>query len=675
LKIALCYVLLKQLYKVWQLKVSSKLYSTFVILLFIILILGYAGFLVQRTLNSNFQKYAGKILPNAIEAIKMRAEMERVSEYSRLYEITGNGENRWKAWNAINGLQRDISTYTLSSKGHIADSTLKNINNNIALFIQYSSNFLKTEKNQSPGKHEELKNLMNIQQLRISYTLNVLIDKDVLSTKQTETILGEKTRTSLLLIICAIAIALLVFIIAIISTYLSILKPIKSLTDTAKIIGEGNVEGTIEDYILIKEDEIGILARSFRKMVSHLVEVFESRNELNTEVNEEIEKKSQIIEYNDKLLKMKSKGEVGNSDQLTLFTTYSDNLIQPINGILGFIELLNQTNLSPEKKDYFISQIRNNAVSLSQLIEDLSDLAKIESGKLKINKSIFPAIDFLTEIIKIAEIEKLKVHKKEVKIITKPDTSITEFYTDKYRIKQIFKKLIDNAIQHTTKGQIEIGFELIQKEKKILFHVKDTGMGVPSHIRQSIFNRQKGQPNNLDNKQVGFSLAVCKGILQEMNGDIWMESTEGEGTTVYFSIKQEAKQLTNEPITSSNLDWRDKTILVADDEEINKILISECLEQTNVKLLFARNGKEAVYLFSTTPKIDLILMDLKMPEMDGYKATEIIKIQNKNIPIIANTAYAMLYERDSCLEKGFDDYIAKPFSVSDLITIINKHLK
>jgi len=200
-------------------------------------------------------------------------------------------------------------------------------------------------------------------------------------------------------------------------------------------------------------------------------------------------------------------------------------------------------------------------------------------------------------------------------------------------------------------------------------------MGVPSHIRQSIFNRQKGQPNNLDNKQVGFSLAVCKGILQEMNGDIWMESTEGEGTTVYFSIKQEAKQLTNEPITSSNLDWRDKTILVADDEEINKILISECLEQTNVKLLFARNGKEAVYLFSTTPKIDLILMDLKMPEMDGYKATEIIKIQNKNIPIIANTAYAMLYERDSCLEKGFDDYIAKPFSVSDLITIINKHLK
>jgi signal transduction histidine kinase/CheY-like chemotaxis protein len=659
--------------KVGQLKVSSKLYSTFIILLFIILILGYAGFLVQRTLNTNFQKYAGKILPNAIEAIKMRAEMERVAEYSKLYEITGNGENRWKAWNAINGLQRDISSYTLSSKGHINDSTLKSINANVSLFIQYSSSFLKTDKSQNPDSYEELKNLMNIQQLRISYTLKVLIDKDVLSTKETERILGEKTKTSLLLIICAIGLALIVFILAVLGTYLSILKPIKSLTETAKIIGDGNVEGTIEDSILLKDDEIGILARSFRKMVNHLVEVFESRNELNTEVNEEIEKKSQMIEYNDKLLKLKA--EPSHLEQFGLLTTYSDNLIQPINGILGFVELLNQTSLSPEKKEFFISQIRNNAMSLSQLIEDMSDLAKIEMGKFKIGKSSFPAIELISEMIKLAEIEKLKVHKNEIKITSKLDSSINELYTDKYRIKQIFKKLIDNAIQHTTKGQIEIGYKQLQKEKKILFHIKDTGHGVPSHIRHTIFNKQKSQPNNLDNNQIGFSLAVCKVILQEMDGEIWMESTEGEGTTVFFTIKLETKHVSDEPLTSSNIDWNDKTILVVDDEEINKVLINECLENTKAKLLFAKNGKEAVYLFSTTPKIDLILMDLKMPEMDGYKATEIIKIQNKDIPIIANTAYAMLYERDSCLEHGFDDYIAKPFSVSDLITVINKHLK
>ena len=231
------------------------------------------------------------------------------------------------------------------------------------------------------------------------------------------------------------------------------------------------------------------------------------------------------------------------------------------------------------------------------------------------------------------------------------------------------------ALSITSFNDIFLVLNSGNKDKTVVFYVKDTGQGVPAYIRQTIFNKQKSQLNTIENKHIGFSLAVCKSIVQELGGDIWMESTEGNGTSVFFSIKVETKEIINEPITSSNLDWSKYTILVADDEEINKILIQECLEKTNVNLIFARNGKEAVYLFSTTPAIDLILMDIKMPEMDGYKATEIIKIQKKAIPIIANTAYAMLYERDSCINKGFDDYIAKPFSVSDLLTVINKHLK
>jgi len=657
------------------LKVSSKLYSTFVILFFIILILGYAGFLVQRTLNSNFQKYAGKILPNAIEAIKMRGEMDHVTEYARLYELTENGENRWKAWNAINGLQRSLTVYTASGTGHINDSTLRNIKSNVNLYIQYAGALLKTDKKLNPDSHEQLKNDMNIQQLRISYSLTKLIDQDVQNTKETESILGEKTKVSLIIIILAISLALLVFVWAVISTYLSILKPIKSLTKTAEIIGDGNVEGTIEDSILIKEDEIGILARSFRKMVNHLVEVFESRNDLNTEVNEEIEKKSQLIEYSDQLLRQKNKSKSSNNEQSILLASYSDSLSQPINGILGFIELLKQSSISVEKKDYFIQQIKDNAISLSQLIEDLSDIAKIETGNFKITKTTFSTIELLTEVVRLAETEKKKFHKNEIRIITQQNPSITDIYSDKYRIKQIYKKLIDNAIEHTEKGQIEIGIDSIKNEKRIQFSIKDTGNGIPSHIRHTIFNKQKNKTNNFDNKTIGFSLAVCKSIVQELEGDIWIESTEGEGTTVFFSIKKDSNEKIDEPITSSSVDWKNKVILIVDDEEINKILISESLANTKAQLLFAKNGKEAVYVFTQTPKIDLILMDLKMPEMDGYKATEIIKTQNPNIPIIANTAYAMLYERESCFEKGFDDYIAKPFSVSDLVSIINKHIK
>jgi CheY-like chemotaxis protein len=362
-------------------------------------------------------------------------------------------------------------------------------------------------------------------------------------------------------------------------------------------------------------------------------------------------------------------------DQPSLIALYTDNLTQPINGILGFVELLNQSTISPEKKDYFLSQIKNNAVSLSQLIEDLSDLAKIETGTFKLSKKSFSLIDLFTEMVRLAEYEKNRLFKTTLQLVTKPDIEIKNIISDKYRLKQIFKKLIDNAIQYTDKGQIEIGYEALTKEKKIQFYVKDSGHGIPSHIRHTIFNKHKSRSFNFDNKQIGLSLAICKSILEEMGGEIWMESTEGEGTSVYFTISIENKVQDYEPITSSNVNWKDKVFLVVDDEEINKVLITECLEKTQATLLYAKNGKEAVYMFSTTPKLDIILMDIKMPEMDGYKATEIIKIQNKDIPIIANTAYAMIYERENCLQNGFDDYIAKPFSVSDLITVINKHLK
>ena len=191
--------------------------------------------MVQKTLNTNFQKYAGKILPNAIEAIKMRGEMERVSEYAKLFELTGNGENRWNSWNSINGLKRSLSIYIESSKGHINDSTLKSINTNVLLFIDYAESFLKTDKNKNPEAFEQAKNLMNVQLLKLSYTLKFLIDKDVENTKRTEAILGEKTRQSLVLIICVIILAITIFIFAVVITYISILKPIKSLTDTAQI--------------------------------------------------------------------------------------------------------------------------------------------------------------------------------------------------------------------------------------------------------------------------------------------------------------------------------------------------------------------------------------------------------------------------------------------------------
>ncbi len=655
-------------------KVSNKLYSTFLVLLIIIFALGYAGIIVQQSLNTNFQKYAGKVLPSAIEAIKMKAEMEQVMEYSHLYEITSKGENRWKAWNEISNIKRSLIIYTTNSKGHVPDSVLKMIKANVTLFIEYASKYLQIDKTIDSGSTEQYKNLMKIQELKVTYTLKKLIDKDVANTKKTESILKDKTKLSFYLIIIALIVSIVIFLISILNTYFSILKPIKSLTTTSEIISKGNIETKINPTLLKKTDEIGSLARSFDTMVSYLTEMNESRNDLNIEVNEELEKNSKIIESNETLLKLKEKMEHAPLQQSTMLSTFSDDILAPINGILGYVELLNQYAISPEKRQLFTVNIKDNALVLLKFIEDLSNLAKIETGKFKILNTAFSLNDFLLQIITICESELDKAGKKHVQVVPDIDSSINIVFSDRYRLKQVFVKLIENAVKYTEYGSITIGYKFNENNGTILFYVKDTGIGIPENQSHHIFEKYK-YLTRTDKKNTGFGLAVCRGIIGELKGEIWMESIDGSGTTVFFNVKYLTPAIENQIKETTHYNWADKLFLVADDEEINKVLIKECLESTKVSILFADNGLDAVNIFKNNKNIDLILMDIKMPEMDGYEATKLIKNIDSRIPIIANTAYAMLYERDKCLEIGCDDYIAKPFNITDLLSVINRNLK
>jgi len=655
-------------------KISIKLNGVFVILLVIIFVLGVAGIMLQKTLNENFQKYAGRILPSAIEAVKLKSDMDQVLEYSRLYEMTGDAEHRWKAWSAIKSTERELTIYLLYSKGHVQRSKLRQIDNGTRHFIKYSEAFLEVQNSNDPAKHEQFKNLMQIQAMKVSYEIKHLIDQDVVQTKDAEVVLKQKTSWSKIFIYTVFGLSLVIFVLAVVDMNVRVIRPIKKLTNIARVISGGNIDERIPDEMMASGNEISQLASSFDKMVRYLVEVSHSRDDLNIQMNEKIETEEEIKEQTDKLLRLKENFEQLPAEQTLVFSSFADDFLIPVNAILGYAELLEQDMISPTKKDEFVGKIKEHSIQLSSLVQDLSTLAKLETDKLKIVKKQFPVRDLLEEVHKYAKRECNKKSKSiEIKVSTPANIDFDLLVTDRYRLKHVFYKLVDNAIIATQHGVISIGFVLNDAATSVRFFVSDTGCGIDAGEFPTIFEKYKHVPPSKRMRNVGLGLAICKGIMQKLGGEIWLESEVLRGTTAYVEVAIPPKYDVTDVMVNS-FDWRGKTFLIADDEEINKVLITELLVKTNACLIFAEDGQCAIDLFKKQ-KFDLVLMDIKMPEVDGYEATREIKLINPDVPVIANTAYALLHEREQCIEAGCDDYISKPFNISELLLTIHKNLK
>ena len=215
-----------------------------------------------------------------------------------------------------------------------------------------------------------------------------------------------------------------------------------------------------------------------------------------------------------------------------------------------------------------------------------------------------------------------------------------------------------------------------------MFFVKDTGPGIGKDMLKNIFTRFR-QIETLSNKKYtgsGLSLSIAKNIVEWLGGKIYCESVPGQGSTFYFILplnmtdKNSDKEIVKENINIKNFNWKNKVILVVEDEEVNFKFIEAVLDDTQVQLIHAYNGKQGVDLCKSINKIDLILMDIKMPDMDGFEACKAIKKMEKSIPVIAQTAYTLPESRKQCKDAGFDDYIAKPIDIEILLTILNKFL-
>lgn len=389
-----------------------------------------------------------------------------------------------------------------------------------------------------------------------------------------------------------------------------------------------------------------------------------------------------IQETQHKLTLAKEKAEESDKLKTAFLANMSHEIRTPMNAIIGFSDLMTDDNLSSSEKTEYTSHIKKAGESLMNLISDIIDIAKIEAGQLQINKSVCNLDELLNDIIGTYTEAKIKAGKRSLNIRLFKQSGINgiTIITDPFRLKQVLTNLIGNSMKFTERGFIEFGYSL-NDNQTIEFVVRDTGIGIPLNKQQDIFHRfsQVDSSNTRKYGGTGLGLTISKNIIEIMGGKIWLQSEPGIGSTFYFTLPYHPVN-TDEIIHTvldnnhENINWQGKTILVAEDVTSNFMFIEAALRRTKVRLIWAKDGRQAVTMALENSQVDLVLMDIQMPELNGYEATaEILKVRH-DLPIISQTAYALSGEKEKSLAAGCVDYISKPIKSELLISIIGKYL-
>ena len=349
-----------------------------------------------------------------------------------------------------------------------------------------------------------------------------------------------------------------------------------------------------------------------------------------------------------------------------------------MNAIIGFSDLLADEDLTAAEKENFISKIRLSGESLLNLINDIIDIAKIEAGQLsivelpcEIDQLLFNLEGTFSEI-------RLKTQKEglQLKLTIPPRPEPLIAVTDPMRLQQVMSNLLANALKFTDSGEVEFGYQ--EKENEIIFFVRDTGIGILENNQDMLFQRFSQVDGSSTRKYggTGLGLAISKNIVEMMGGRIWVESEYGKGSVFRFSIPLRSPDAVGEKLTikQESFNWKEKTILIAEDQEQNFILLAAILRFTRVSILHAVNGQEAIDLVKENPEIDMVLMDIQLPLKTGYEAIREIRMIRPELPIISLTAFALPNEREKSLAAGCVDYFSKPVSAEVLVNALRKFL-
>ncbi len=384
------------------------------------------------------------------------------------------------------------------------------------------------------------------------------------------------------------------------------------------------------------------------------------------------------------LIYAKEKAEESDRLKSAFLANMSHELRTPLNAIIGFSNIM----VDDARDEDLMSNSRiilNSGQHLLSLVEDIFDTAMIETGQIKINLEIVDIISVLNEVRDIIYGESLREKKNRIELILNLNTAADHKYilTDSRKIKQVLINLLRNALKFTDEGYIEFGFYGINDAGKnyLKFYVKDTGIGIDRKHHDIIFNkfRQIDDTHTRKFGGMGIGLSIAKKIVELLGGEIWVESEPGKGSVFFFTVPFSNEDIQNENKTSTagrlkENDYSGKTILIAEDEPTSYELFRLIFTKLNIKVIWAKNGIEVVNLCENNPSISLVLMDIKMPSLNGYEATKRIKNKRPDLPVIAQTAYATLDDKEEALNSGCDAYLSKPIQIKQLMEIIKKYL-
>ncbi len=386
-----------------------------------------------------------------------------------------------------------------------------------------------------------------------------------------------------------------------------------------------------------------------------------------------------LRESNIQLKKAKEKAEESDKLKSEFLANMSHEVRTPMNGIVGFAEMLNEPELEAENREYYTKIIINSSNQLKRIIDDILEISILETKQVSVLPNEVNLNTLLLNVFSIYD-DKAKANKTPLFLHKGLNDISCVVQTDEVKLLKILNNLLDNAINYTHSGKIELGYDLVGLE--IQFYVKDTGIGINKNMQDVIFDRFSQEDKSLSSSfsGLGLGLSIAKQNTELLGGKIWVESIKGKGSTFFFTIPyklsenvlQEIEIEKGFEIKSQKID-----VLVGEDEEVNYLFIEALIKRLDFQVnpIHAKDGKEAIDIFKSHKDIPIVLMDIKMPKIDGLEAASVIKKINPNTKIVILTAYTFFGKEKQELINEYDGYLSKPIEKQEFLVLMNKLLK
>jgi PAS domain S-box-containing protein len=392
---------------------------------------------------------------------------------------------------------------------------------------------------------------------------------------------------------------------------------------------------------------------------------------------------TRLKQVHEELIKANVEAEASNRLKASFLANISHEIRTPLNSVVGFSNLLLTDGLPDEVKEDYIEHINHNSEKLLQIIGDIIDLSRLESSQIEITYEEASLNQIVSEIIEEA---RQVIKRNEKSIILNVKNQFEDYgdliFTDRIWLKRVLNHLMDNAVKFTLDGSIE--FLYLKENENIVFKIKDTGIGINKENLGRIFEefRQEVDGHHRPFEGLGIGLTLAKEVVERMGGRIFVQSEKGIGSEFSFFLPYRPAGSTNTKIKTiinnqliTAINWSSKKCLVVDDNKDVLIYLNRILLDTGIAIITARSGFEAIEIIRATPDIDVVLLDMQMPEMNGIEATKEIRKIRKNLPIIAQTAFIFEDDKDIILEAGCDACLIKPIRKDHLLTIMSSFVK